>query len=110
MTENTKNPICCICGCECENKYGNNPWPVVKDEGAKCCNHCDQTVVLPERIRRMIEQKRKENLKTEKLSMRISKRELRMLDELCLRYNRNRPNVIITLIELAYRQMTEDKE
>ena len=110
MTENTKNPVCCICGCECENKYGNNPWPVVKDENAKCCNHCDQTVVLPERIRLMIEQKRKENLKTEKFSMRISKGELRMLDELCLRYKRNRPNMITTLIELAYSQMSEDKE
>lgn len=25
-----KNPICCICGKECENKYGNDPYPLNK--------------------------------------------------------------------------------
>lgn len=40
-----KNPKCCICGEECENQWGNNPWPLVKDEGARCCNDCNSAVV-----------------------------------------------------------------
>lgn len=41
---------CCICGCEFTG-WGNNPWPV-KEKG-ECCKHCDDTVVIPERLRRM---------------------------------------------------------
>lgn len=40
---------CCICGKEIRG-YGNNPYPVVKDEGKVCCDHCNQTVVIPARI------------------------------------------------------------
>ena len=40
---------CCICG-KVFSGYGNNPWPVVKDEMARCCDHCNDTVVIPERI------------------------------------------------------------
>ena len=36
-----KNPICCICGKECENEWGNNPWPINNDENARCCNKCN---------------------------------------------------------------------
>lgn len=43
---------CCICGCEFTG-WGNNPWPVVKDEDAYCCNDCDAMYVLPARIAEM---------------------------------------------------------
>jgi len=44
--------ICCICGKRFEG-YVNNPYPVV-DEG-QCCDQCNQTRVLPARIRLMRE-------------------------------------------------------
>ena len=40
---------CCICGEEFEG-FGNNPCPVVKEEGARCCDFCDNAVVIPRRI------------------------------------------------------------
>ena len=55
---------CCICGEPLWNGhsrelsdvqktlyFGNNPWPVVEDEDARCCDYCNDTVVIPERIR-----------------------------------------------------------
>lgn len=42
--------ICAICGAPIEG-FGNNPYPVVKDEGARCCDLCDSMVVIPARIR-----------------------------------------------------------
>lgn len=56
-----KNPICCFCGKECENKYGNNPYPANKNESARCCNVCNDTIVIPVRINEAI--KRRENEK-----------------------------------------------
>lgn len=56
---------CCICGEECENEWGNNPWPVNKHEDARCCNECDNMYVIPARIRLMIEQRTKEEQKEE---------------------------------------------
>ena len=41
--------ICCICG----NKFfgwGNNPWPINSNDGAKCCDMCNLTRVIPARI------------------------------------------------------------
>ena len=43
MTE--KKPICCICGKECENEWGNNPFPLIKDEESRCCNDCNIHVI-----------------------------------------------------------------
>ena len=40
---------CCICG-ETHTGYGNNPWPVVKEDDAKCCDRCNENIVIPERI------------------------------------------------------------
>ena len=45
-----KNPKCCICGKECENEWGNNPWPIDKDENARCCNECNDNYVIPARF------------------------------------------------------------
>ena len=39
--------ICCICGNEFEG-FGNNPEPV-KSEG-RCCDKCNQEVVIPARL------------------------------------------------------------
>ena len=43
---------CCICGKEFVG-YGNNPWPVVKDENARCCNGCNNEKVIAARIELM---------------------------------------------------------
>lgn len=46
-----KNPICCLCGNECENEWGNNPAPLgdyKKDD--RCCNKCNMEKVVPARI------------------------------------------------------------
>lgn len=44
--------ICCICGKKFTG-WGNNPYPVVKDENARCCDECNSTVVIPTRIEQM---------------------------------------------------------
>lgn len=41
--------VCCICGRR-HKGMGNDPWPVVEDEGARCCNGCNAYVVVPARI------------------------------------------------------------
>ena len=109
MTEK-KNPVCCICGCECENEWGNNPWPIVKDAESRCCDQCDATVVIPARIQQFVDAKRKENLKTERISMRLSTGDLRMLDEICTKTGRSRGNLLTALIRTAYSQIVEDKQ
>ena len=38
-------PICCICGQECENEWGNNPYPIVDDPNARCCDQCNMLVI-----------------------------------------------------------------
>ena len=35
---------CCICGKEITG-YGNNPWPIIKDERMKCCDECNAKVL-----------------------------------------------------------------
>ena len=45
---------CCICKKEVD-EYGNNPWPVVEDEDAICCDLCNSLEVVPARIRKMME-------------------------------------------------------
>lgn len=37
-----KNPKCCLCGRECENQWGNNPWPLA--EKGVCCDDCNDLV------------------------------------------------------------------
>jgi len=41
--------ICCICGKKFFG-WGNNPYPVVEDENALCCDDCDMEYVVPARI------------------------------------------------------------
>lgn len=52
--DNVKYYDCCICGQVCMD-LGNNPWPVVKDADARCCDRCNDEVVIPARIKRMME-------------------------------------------------------
>lgn len=36
--------VCCICGNHFSG-YGNNPHPLVTDEGARCCDECNALVI-----------------------------------------------------------------
>lgn len=48
--------ICCICGQKFTG-WGNNPYPVVTDENARCCNMCNEMRVLPARLAQMFSRK-----------------------------------------------------
>lgn len=41
---------CCICGKQCENQWGNNPWPLKEKDTDRCCNECNENYVIPARI------------------------------------------------------------
>lgn len=41
---------CCLCGCMFEG-LGNNPWPVSSNTGDRCCDLCNWSIVIPERIK-----------------------------------------------------------
>ena len=43
MMNKKEKLICCICGSECENNCGNNPYPL--STSGKCCNTCNIKVV-----------------------------------------------------------------
>lgn len=40
---------CCICGKKFVG-FGNNPAPVVNEDGKLCCNGCNNEVVIPARL------------------------------------------------------------
>ncbi len=40
--------VCCICG-RTFIGWGNDPWPVNKEDEATCCDDCNLTVVVPAR-------------------------------------------------------------
>lgn len=39
-----KYPKCCLCGGDCDDIYGNNPFPLA-NKGV-CCNKCNQHVIM----------------------------------------------------------------
>lgn len=39
---------CCICGCLFRG-MGKSPYPIIKEDGAKCCDMCGDYIVLPAR-------------------------------------------------------------
>lgn len=43
---------CCICGGTFKG-WGNNPEPVVNEEGARCCDACNSEFVIPIRLLRL---------------------------------------------------------
>lgn len=52
---------CCICDKKIVG-YGNNPYPVVDDDNARCCDECNLYYVIPARLARLLEsEKRKED-------------------------------------------------
>ena len=54
---------CCLCGEDIEVKFtpegkaywsdGNNPEPLGKKEGDRCCDTCNDTKVIPARMEQM---------------------------------------------------------
>ena len=47
--------ICCFCKKEFKD-HGNNPAPLIRDTDKnpnRCCDDCNLTVVIPERLRRI---------------------------------------------------------
>ena len=50
--ENNQIYKCCICG-KTFTGWGNNPWPVVEDEDAQCCDECNNLKVIPARLEQM---------------------------------------------------------
>lgn len=47
--------ICCFCGCKIEQHVsgwveGNNPAPADNRPGARCCDICNETIVMPVRL------------------------------------------------------------
>ena len=53
MEKKDEVKICCICGREYTG-WGNNPWPIVNEEGAQCCDECNSTYVLMARMRNIV--------------------------------------------------------
>ena len=45
--------VCCICG-KIFNGYGNNLYPVSKDETDRCCDRCNIDEVIPARLTEML--------------------------------------------------------
>lgn len=45
-----EKPICCLCGQECENQWGNNPYPLSDNEKDRCCDICNMAKVVPARL------------------------------------------------------------
>ena len=52
MAKSDNEYVCCICG-KTFNGCGNNPYPVSKDENAKCCDQCNLDAVIPARLMEM---------------------------------------------------------
>lgn len=50
---------CCICGKRIVG-YGNNPYPVVDDDEARCCDECNSKYVIVARLARLIESEKEE--------------------------------------------------
>lgn len=52
--ESNKIIKCCFCGKELKEKEGNNPEPIIEYDnistvGKKCCNECNERIVIPAR-------------------------------------------------------------
>lgn len=45
---------CCFCGRTIREPFTNNPLPMHTGEGARCCNECDEAIVIPARLRNII--------------------------------------------------------
>jgi len=43
--------------------FGNNPAPLVDDPDARCCNTCDQVLVIPHRLALILNNRRRTQIK-----------------------------------------------
>ncbi len=57
MEERIKNHVCCFCEGELEHTegqkpetWGNDPSNACTHEKARCCNHCNESIVIPVRV------------------------------------------------------------
>jgi hypothetical protein len=50
--------VCCFCKEDIEG-MGNNPEPLVPYDEGRCCDLCNDIIVIPERIDRIVNRKRK---------------------------------------------------
>ena len=50
--------VCCVCGKEFEG-FGNNPWPLKED--GRCCDGCNDFVIIA-RIKRKLENKKSKEI------------------------------------------------
>ena len=50
---------CCICGKKITG-WGHNPYPVIRDENARCCDECNSKYVIRARILGLIEADKEE--------------------------------------------------
>lgn len=46
---------CCICGADIKSEHGwdgtHNPWPIDHEDGERCCERCNNELVVPVRIK-----------------------------------------------------------
>lgn len=54
---NNQENVCCICG-KSFTDWGNNPWPIVTDEDARCCDACNDEKVVPARLALMFKKEK----------------------------------------------------
>lgn len=45
---------CCFCG-KVLVGWGNDPYPANKNPDARCCDDCNETIVIPDRLSRLWE-------------------------------------------------------
>lgn len=57
IDERIRNHVCCFCEGELEHAegqnpdtWGNNPSNACTHEKARCCNHCNENIVIPVRV------------------------------------------------------------
>ena len=44
---------CCLCGKEITDEEQHNPAPLIPDASAKCCKACNETRVIPARMKQI---------------------------------------------------------
>jgi|GEM_PF-913033 len=52
---------CCFCGKEITG-WGNNPWPVITEKDAECCDECNINYVIPARLLKLKRDEEKETM------------------------------------------------
>lgn len=106
---------CCLCRKPCENKYGNNPYPL--SAGGKCCNKCNGEVISA-RMKGVV---RCEDLKDDEdkadLLMKCKKITEHKIQQKCIEYvgyhftlNEDITLAIYTLVNICFKYLGERLE